>query len=329
MNRINTILARIYDVMDFVKDSEFCEKYQIKNNTLSTWKKRDTIPYEFLEKISQNENYSLDWLLTGKGEMFLTDIKAIKTIDENNLRGNFMLKERLKGLRKALGMSSAKELAITLNVAEYKIKDIESGKVKSFKAEYAETLEEKFSINGWWLLTGKGKMFLTDIKEIKAIKTIDENNNLVVESTYNQENIVQIPYYKDTYAAAGDGAINYDESPIAMSFDIDFLRLHFNISSVKGLHIINSIGNSMMPTLKENELLFVNPFENEVQLVDGGIYVIAHDNGTLVKRVNHNPITMDIVLVSDNKSVDNIHITREEFKSCKIIGRVVGHFSGI
>ena len=73
MNRVEEILLRLYDFMGFKKDLEFCEKFDIKANTLSTWKKRGTIPYDLLEKISQNENISLDWLVFGNKEIKVND----------------------------------------------------------------------------------------------------------------------------------------------------------------------------------------------------------------------------------------------------------------
>ena len=73
MNRVEEILLRLYDFMGFKKDLEFCEKFDIKANTLSTWKKRGTIPYDLLEKISQNENISLDWLVFGNKEIKAND----------------------------------------------------------------------------------------------------------------------------------------------------------------------------------------------------------------------------------------------------------------
>ena len=78
MNRVEEILLRLYDFMGFKKDLEFCEKFDIKANTLSTWKKRGTIPYDLLEKISQNENISLDWLVFGNKEIKVND-KRLKT----------------------------------------------------------------------------------------------------------------------------------------------------------------------------------------------------------------------------------------------------------
>ena len=72
-NEEEEILLRLYDFMGFKKDLEFCEKFDIKANTLSTWKKRGTIPYDLLEKISQNENISLDWLVFGNKEIKVND----------------------------------------------------------------------------------------------------------------------------------------------------------------------------------------------------------------------------------------------------------------
>ena len=83
MKRIDQILTRIYDTVGIQKDVEFCELFKIKPNTLSTWKKRDTIPYELLEEISQNENKSLDYLLFGKeigSQNVQTTIKDNQTI---------------------------------------------------------------------------------------------------------------------------------------------------------------------------------------------------------------------------------------------------------
>ena len=88
MNRIDEILKRIYDKMGFSKDLDFCEKFNIKPNTLSTWKKRNKIPYELIEEISQNENISLDELLFDKKATLPTTPDKINnyTIDILNVR---------------------------------------------------------------------------------------------------------------------------------------------------------------------------------------------------------------------------------------------------
>lgn len=227
---------------------------------------------------------------------------------------------------------SQQELAKKLDITDKTLRNYEKG--NNITVDFVRKLSKICNTDFYYLLEG-------DKNEKKSTQKIKGNNNNQINgNNYIQSNkkddkiiesnLVEIPYFQDTYAAAGAGALNYDEVPVIMAFDSNFLKIHLKITSFKHLHIINSIGNSMEPTLKEGELLFVNPFENEShQIKDGGIYVINCNNGVLVKRINHNPINGNIVLVSDNKSVADISITGEEFESCSIIGRVVGHFSGL
>lgn len=72
--------------------------------------------------------------------------------------------KRFMELRDKLGLNKT-ELANQLGLKSYNIRDIESGKQK-IPIELAEKIEEKFSINGWWLLTGKGDMFLKKDRDI-------------------------------------------------------------------------------------------------------------------------------------------------------------------
>lgn len=80
MNNIDKILVRLYSALKISKDKEFCDKYDIKANTVSSWKKRNSVPYELIQEISQNENISFDWILSGKGSMYLKE----DSIAQNN-----------------------------------------------------------------------------------------------------------------------------------------------------------------------------------------------------------------------------------------------------
>jgi len=162
---------------------------------------------------------------------------------------------------------------------------------------------------------GKGEMFLKDNK---------------TPAVASHNNLVEITYFKDSYAAAGSGAINYDNAPVAMAFDTEFLRVQLGITTFKHIHIINAIGNSMYPTISTGELLFINPFENEeFKIKDKDIYVVNTPNGVLVKRIKIHPIKPIYTLVSDNIEDEDIVLEGDEFESCNVIGRVVGHFSGL
>jgi phage repressor protein C with HTH and peptisase S24 domain len=166
------------------------------------------------------------------------------------------------------------------------------------------------------MITGKGNMLLNEREDKKEMN--------------EASNLVNIPYLEDTYAAAGNGGFSYDNHPSVMAFEASFLQSVLGISQFTNLHIINAVGDSMTPTIISGELLFINPFENENNTIkDKGIYVISTPNGLLVKRIKIYPIKKMWTLISDNPKDDDIELVEEEIDSCKVIGRVVGHFDRI
>ncbi|OCS18427.1 S24 family peptidase [Campylobacter fetus] len=115
-----------------------------------------------------------------------------------------------------------------------------------------------------------------------------------------------------------------------MSFDINFLRVFLKITgSLNNLHIINAKGDSMEPTINGGELLYINPYDNEQSVISGCIYVINYDGDIFVKRVDKNPVTKSLTLISDNPKYEPIKIEATDLINCKIIGRVVAHTSRI
>lgn len=159
---------------------------------------------------------------------------------------------------------------------------------------------------------------------------LSSNKPLNTPNLKKSQDIINIPYFEDTYASAGSGIINYDETPIIMSFDINFLRVFLKITgSLNNLHIINAKGDSMEPTINGGELLYINPYENEQSVISGCIYVINYDGDIFVKRVDKNPVTKSLTLISDNPKYKPIKIEATDLINCKIIGRVVAHTSRI
>ncbi|MBO7154856.1 MAG: helix-turn-helix domain-containing protein [Campylobacter sp.] len=167
-------------------------------------------------------------------------------------------------------------------------------------------------------------------KYVSKSQNLSPSNPLNTPNLKKPQDIINIPYFEDTYASAGSGIINYDETPIVMSFDINFLRVFLKITgSLNNLHIINAKGDSMEPTINGGELLYINPYENEQSVISGCIYVINYDGDIFVKRVDKNPVTKSLTLISDNPKYEPIKIEATDLKNCKIIGRVVAHTSRI
>lgn len=68
MASIDVILERIYKILGINSDAEFCKKYDIKPNTLSNWRTRNTIPFDKILDIARNEKISTDYILLGRNE---------------------------------------------------------------------------------------------------------------------------------------------------------------------------------------------------------------------------------------------------------------------
>ena len=176
-----------------------------------------------------------------------------------------------------------------------------------------------------------GKFFTEEEIEYIENGKPTQGNDIVSDAgtLYTQADQVSIPYHKEVYASAGGGSGNHsmaETSPI--TFSKHFLNTFLGIYNLKGLSIINAAGDSMDPTIKSGELMFVYPMENE-DFKDGGVYVLMCSDVLLVKRVTFNPLTKEYTLLSDNGKVDPVELTIDEASDCRFIGRVVGHLDRV
>ena len=220
------------------------------------------------------------------------------------------INERIKLIRKHLGLNQ-KEFGDILGVSQRAVSNWESGRNEP-SIEVLNSISTKWAINPTWLLTGRGEMFLNQEEKPKSLPQTNGE-------------IVEVPFFPETYAAAGAGAEAYEVAPKKLKFSKDFLRELLDVAIFQGIHIITAVGDSMNPTIESGDKLFILPFyaENN-QIKEGGIYIIATPQGTLVKRIYPNPFTNTYTLKSDNHHVADIVIQGDELDSTKIIGRVVG-----
>ena len=79
----NSVINRIQNAMQFNSDSEMCLKLEINRATLGNWRLRDSVPYSLCVNLSESKGVSLDWLLTGEGQILKND--SIKTSTKTEL----------------------------------------------------------------------------------------------------------------------------------------------------------------------------------------------------------------------------------------------------
>ncbi|CUU77916.1 DNA-binding protein [Campylobacter hyointestinalis] len=237
---------------------------------------------------------------------------------------------KIKALREQRGLTQI-ELANLSNTSRASIQLYEADKV-NIPVKNLEKIAKALNVNSDYFLSSnlssKNENFVK--QSVKQSQNLSSNKPLNTPNLKMSQDIINIPYFEDTYASAGSGIINYDETPIVMSFDINFLRVFLKITgSLNNLHIINAKGDSMEPTINGGELLYINPYENEQSVISGCIYVINYDGDIFVKRVDKNPVTKSLTLISDNPKYEPIKIEATDLINCKIIGRVVAHTSRI
>ncbi|HDX6254044.1 TPA: LexA family transcriptional regulator [Campylobacter fetus subsp. venerealis] len=250
-----------------------------------------------------------------------------------------MIGNKIRTLREENGISQ-KEFAKELGIAYGTLQSYEYGTTKP-KTDFIEQLAKKFKIDVNYFyddcrqyVVNMSSKSSSKNKKLSSIvrqsQNLSSNKPLNTSNLKKSQDIINIPYFEDTYASAGSGIINYDETPIVMSFDINFLRVFLKITgSLNNLHIINAKGDSMEPTINGGELLYINPYDNEQSVISGCIYVINYDGDIFVKRVDKNPVTKSLTLISDNPKYEPIKIEATDLINCKIIGRVVAHTSRI
>ena len=244
--------------------------------------------------------------------------------------------------KEALKIGSLEELAVMLGYAKSSANNW-YGKGFSDKARYklVEILEEHRKNNKLSGLTQKDieryfaiagtKQAVSEMQQNQkplSSDDIDYLEKLIKEETTQDK--INIKYLANTFGSMGEGGVSYEELPSVMSFDKEFLVNIIGLTEFKNIFIINALGDSMSPSIKDGSKLFINPFENEnCIIVSGAVYVIYSPQlGYLVKRVARESFDGSVTLKSDNKDYKDLVITQEQLEGCRIIGRVVGNFDG-
>lgn len=109
-----------------------------------------------------------------------------------------------------------------------------------------------------------------------------------------------------------------------MNFDRNFLTSLLGSSNFENVHAIHAVGDSMTPSIISGDLLFVNPGDKDI--TTGAVYVFLVGEETMVKRVESNPLSKELTLLSDNKQYAPIEIQQTDRDKINVIGRVIGNF---
>ncbi len=132
------------------------------------------------------------------------------------------------------------------------------------------------------------------------------------------DNIITVKYFRNINSSAGAGAFNYEECFERLCIDSEVVKKLGGEKNIKNIEVINVLGDSMEPTLKDKSLIFID--RNKTIIEEDEIYVINTDQGILVKKLQIKPYEF-VELVSTNNIYSNQKVS---CKDIKVIGKVVG-----
>ena len=208
--------------------------------------------------------------------------------------------KRLKEIRTKLGLTQ-KEFGKKLGLEWHKIKNIETEKHK-LTPDIAEKIEQIYSTNGWWLLTGKGSMHTND----NSLQKTEDKDTIEIDKL-------------SLKASAGTGIENFEVDTVGrIKLSSSVFRTKPN---PKNLKVIEVIGDSMEPTLQEGDIVVIDT--NATYTIDG-IYAINIQGEVFIKRLQFK-LDGTIKIISDNQKYETMIYNPKESEhiNFNVIGRKV------
>lgn len=158
---------------------------------------------------------------------------------------------------------------------------------------------------------------------IQELKESNHNNAEIITGS----DIAYISFYRDIGVSAGKG-LDWDSDGQILSFPMPLSFLHSKGIAPENALIVKVNGDSMAPTLNDNDLVVI---DKNFSLSLNGVYVIKDNiNGLRVKRLDKDK-DGNLKVISDNKNYETQIYTIEEMQdeTITILGKVTAKIAGV
>lgn len=196
------------------------------------------------------------------------------------------------------------------------------------KLKYKTCLESLNKILGF-------KPSHSDISKVIGVSANALSNRLSCDGYLKEDEILKIEKYWDVSLRCLDDYVNIDYYPFEFGVCKDNVfvfsknkemlsisrKCFNNFSPDKNYSIINAVGDTMSPYIKDNDKLIVEHY-NGGQIRDNSVYVFCFNDEIFTKRLINN--IDQIVVKSDNEIYPMRFINSNERKSFFIIGQIIG-----
>jgi len=199
------------------------------------------------------------------------------------------------------------ELAKLVGVSRSAVSQVRSGATKSLKGDSLVAYCRHLNVLPDWLAKGRGpkrtakvgELFPKDAGESRAIAQFNVR------------------------ASMGKGALAPEHVELLREIHVDIpqLRKVASFSSPDNLAFITGIGPSMEPSFSDGDTLLIDRGVTEIKY--DAVYVLDRDGELFIKRIQRNPTTGGLRMISDNKLYDPIEIPTNRMETFRIRGRVI------
>ncbi|MGA1931538.1 S24 family peptidase [Arcobacter sp. YIC-464] len=205
-----------------------------------------------------------------------------------------------------------------------KLKDIISADGKNgkvFDKDVANSLE--LSQANFATMKNRGKIPYQNILNFCALKKISINwllYNQNPDSLVDSTDKYWIKYYPSVNVSAGGGAYETEDNYESLEVPPYFIDMLGGKENLKNIDAINVIGDSMEPTLNDDNIIFVDKTKKDPSRE--GIFAFTTNHGLFVKRIQKR-VDGDLDIISDNKDYPSQILNKNDIE---IVGKVVSSF---
>ncbi|WP_339718224.1 S24 family peptidase [uncultured Maritimibacter sp.] len=201
------------------------------------------------------------------------------------------------------GYETAADAARAMNIAAPTYSSHENGS-RGFPANVAERYAKFFKVDPAWILYGDRD------KNAPVVARVENGHPAPAKTDL-------VPVY-DIEASAGGGAVvDYEGVAYSLAFPPDYIR-RVTRASPSNLTIISVKGDSMEPTLKDDDIVMLDM--SKTSLGYEGLFVIRVYDVLHVKRLSHSG-PGQVMVISDNR--ENYPPREYPMDEVEVVGKVI------
>lgn len=194
---------------------------------------------------------------------------------------------------------------------EKKISQAELGRLLGVSQQHIQRFEKDYPV------PIKYASKLAQILDIDIKKLLPEE---LKDVSLANPDIVQIDVL-DVRACCGNGIENFTENVIGQQMmTLPALR-EFTQSAPENIKIIKAIGESMMPTIHTDDIVWVD-ISVKTPTSDG-LYILCVGSDLLIRRIQINPFDNTAMIRADNNAY--APIPHSNYRDIKVAGKVIYH----